>query len=102
MTSTPIPSTHSCRKDASTYPQWLSVSSVRDGNGVVTHSITLFRDITQQREAQDRIQRLAHFDPPTNLPNRALLAGRAHRHIARAQARGGTLAMLLVDPAHLT
>lgn len=88
------------RKDASTYPQWLSVSSVRDGNGVVTHSITLFRDITQQREAQDRIQRLAHFDPLTNLPNRALLAERAHRHIADEQARGGTLAMLFLDLDH--
>eukprot|EP01030_Chromulinospumella_sphaerica_P000986 gene986-966_t len=29
------------RKDGSTYPQWLSVSRVRDGNGSTTHSITL-------------------------------------------------------------
>nr|WP_237707303.1 EAL domain-containing protein [Acidovorax sp. NO-1] len=88
------------RKDGSTYAQWLSVSGVRDGNGTVTHSITLFRDITVQREAQDRIQRLAHFDPLTNLPNRALLAERAHRHIAEEQARGGTLAMLFLDLDH--
>ncbi|MBV7431167.1 MULTISPECIES: EAL domain-containing protein [unclassified Acidovorax] len=88
------------RKDGSTYPQWLSVSSVRDGNGVATHSITLFRDITQQREAQDRIQRLAHFDPLTNLPNRALLAERAQHLIANEQARGGTLAMLFLDLDH--
>lgn len=88
------------RKDASTYPQWLSLSSVRDGNGTVTHSVTLFRDITQQREAQDRIQRLAHFDPLTSLPNRALLSERAHRHIAEQQAIGGSLAMLFLDLDH--
>ena len=88
------------RKDGATYAQWLSVSGVRDGHGTVTHSITLFRDITLQREAQDRIQRLAHFDPLTNLPNRALLAERAHRHIAEEQARGGTLAMLFLDLDH--
>ena len=88
------------RKDASVYPQWLSVSSVRDGKGVVTHSITLFRDITQQREAQDRIQRLAHFDPLTELPNRALLAERAQRTIDEERARGGTLALLFVDLDH--
>lgn len=88
------------RKDGSVYPQWLSVSSVRDGNGAMTHSITLFRDITQQRETQDRIQHLAHFDPLTNLPNRALLAERAQRHIAEEHARGGTLAMLFLDLDH--
>lgn len=88
------------RKDGSTYPQRLSVSRVRDGNGTTTHSITLFRDITQQREAQDRIQRLAHFDPLTDLPNRALLAERAQRHIADEHAQNGTLAMLFVDLDH--
>lgn len=88
------------RKDGSAYPQGLSMTSVRDGNGAVTHSITLFRDITQQREAQDRIQRLAHFDPLTHLPNRTLLAERAQRHIADEQTRNGTLAMLFVDLDH--
>ncbi|MFN7152466.1 MAG: EAL domain-containing protein [Acidovorax sp.] len=88
------------RKDGSTYPQWLSVSRVLDGNGATTHSITLFRDITQQREAQDRIQRLAHFDPLTDLPNRTLLAERAQRNIADEQAQNGTLAMLFVDLDH--
>ena len=88
------------RKDGSTYPQWLSVSSVRNGNGVLTHSITLFRDITQQREAQDRIEHLAHFDALTALPNRALLAERAQRCIAQEQARGGQLSVLFVDLDH--
>lgn len=88
------------RKNGATYHQWLSMSSVRDGNGCVTHSITLFRDITVQREAQDRIQRLAHFDPLTDLPNRTLLAERTRRHITEEQAHGGTLAMLFLDLDH--
>jgi diguanylate cyclase (GGDEF)-like protein/PAS domain S-box-containing protein len=88
------------RKDGSQYPQWLSISGVRDGEGRVTHSITLFRDITTQREAQDRIQRLAHFDSLTNLPNRALLAERARTHIAQQQALGSSLAMLFLDLDH--
>ena len=88
------------RKDASIYPQWLSVSSVRNGNGVVTHSITLFRDITQQREAQDRIERLAHFDALTELPNRALLAERAQRCIADERTRSGSLSVLFLDLDH--
>jgi len=92
--------TWGCRKDDSRYPQWLSISGVRDADGTVTHSITLFRDITTQREAQDRIQRLAHFDPLTNLPNRALLAERAQTYIAEQQALGSSLAMLFLDLDH--
>lgn len=85
------------RKDGSRYPQWLSISGVQDTNGSVTHSITLFRDITTQREAQDRIQRLAHFDALTGLPNRTLLAERARTHIAQQHALGGSLAVLFLD-----
>lgn len=88
------------RKDGSQYPQWLSISGVRDIDGTVTHSITLFRDITTQREAQDRIQRLAHFDPLTGLPNRTLLAERARIHIAQQHALGASLAMLFLDLDH--
>jgi diguanylate cyclase (GGDEF)-like protein/PAS domain S-box-containing protein len=89
-----------CRKDGSEYPQWLSISGVCDADGTVTHSITLFRDITAQREAQERIERLAHFDSLTNLPNRALLAERARIHIAQQQALGTSLAMLFLDLDH--
>lgn len=88
------------RKDGSTFAQWLSVSQVRDGSGAVTQSIALFRDITQQRQAQERIQRLAHFDHLTQLPNRALLAERTRQQIAREQARSGTLAVLFLDLDH--
>ena len=53
------------------------------------HSITLFRDITLQREAQGRIQRLAHFDPSPICPI-VRSAERAQRHIEQA-SRGVTL-----------
>lgn len=89
------------RKDGSTYPQWLSVSHVRHPESAeIVSSILLFRDITQQRETQARIEHLAHYDHLTNLPSRALLAERAGQAIADAQARGGTLALLFVDLDH--
>ena len=88
------------RKDGSLYPQWLSLSSVRNTEGQVTHHIALFRDTTQQRETQDRIRHLAHFDHLTGLPNRALLAERAQRDIAQEQRTDGSLAVVFIDLDH--
>ena len=88
------------RKNGERYPQWLSISNVADTSHEVMHSITLFRDITAQREAQEHIQRLAHYDHLTALPNRALLAERASHWIDAEKSRGGSLAMLFLDLDH--
>ena len=84
---------------------WFELSAARkvstpDSQGDLPRFVVLSRDITQQREAQDRIQRLAHFDPLTDLPNRTLLAERVQIHIDEERSRGGTLAMLFIDLDH--
>ena len=73
---------------------------MRDEQDRVTHHIALFRDTTQQRETQDRIRHLAHFDHLTGLPNRALLAERAQRDIEQERRNGGSLAMVFIDLDH--
>ncbi len=55
------------------------------------------RDITEQKRAQARIQRLAHFDALTGLPNRALLVDRAAQAIASVERRDKPLAVLFLD-----
>ncbi|TXH31322.1 MAG: EAL domain-containing protein [Burkholderiaceae bacterium] len=81
---------------------WFELSAARKATAAnqPPRCIMLSRDITLQREAQDRIQRLAHFDPLTDLPNRTLLAERVQHHIDSERAQGGTLAMLFLDLDH--
>ncbi len=88
------------RKDGTVYPETLSIIRVLDGRGEVTHYIGVFQDITLQKETQDRIQRLAHYDPLTGLPNRALLADRIHIALSAAQRNHEPLALLFVDLDH--
>ena len=65
--------------------------------GLPPRYVVLFRDVTREREANERIELLAHYDRLTGLPNRFLLRERAEEAMAEATERGQTLAMLLID-----
>jgi diguanylate cyclase (GGDEF)-like protein/PAS domain S-box-containing protein len=54
-------------------------------------------DITARKKAEERLQRMAHFDLLTQLPNRALVMSRLERAIARAQRQQHNLAVLFID-----
>ena len=84
------------RKDGSVYPEWLLISRV-DGDGAPTHYIGTFIDITQHKEAEASIQRLAHFDALTGLPNRSLLEERVRHDLARAHRGREALALMFLD-----
>jgi len=88
------------RKDGTIFPEWLSVSQVRDAGGVLTHYIGIFSDISQRKAAQEQIQRLAHFDALTGLPNRSLLKDRVNHALGSAQRNHEPLALLFFDLDH--
>ncbi|MDO8931028.1 MAG: EAL domain-containing protein, partial [Rhodocyclaceae bacterium] len=88
------------RKDGHVYPEWMAISRVLDGNGQPSHYVGIFSDITQHKEVETRIRRLAHFDALTGLPNRVLLNDRARHAISMAQRSHEQLAVLFVDLDH--
>ncbi len=55
------------------------------------------RDISDRREAQDRLVRLANYDSLTGLPNRALFRSRLERAMQRAQRHGRPMALMFLD-----
>ena len=66
-------------------------------DGLPTRFVVLFRDITREREANERIELLAHYDLLTGLPNRMLLREQTADAIEEARDRGASLAMLFID-----
>jgi diguanylate cyclase (GGDEF)-like protein/PAS domain S-box-containing protein len=88
------------RKDGSVYPELISIIRVLDARGEVTHYIGISSDITQHKAAEARIQRLAHFDPLTGLPNRALLSDRVSHALSAAQRHHTQLVVMFVDLDH--
>jgi len=45
------------RKQGEEFPAWMSATSVKDGNGVMTHIIAEFSDITAFKQTQDALTR---------------------------------------------
>ncbi|MDP5290809.1 EAL domain-containing protein [Oceanimonas sp. CHS3-5] len=68
------------RKSGQVYPQWLSISAVRDEQGQVSHYVASITDITQRKKDAERINHLAFYDAVTGLPNRRLLNERIQQH----------------------
>jgi diguanylate cyclase (GGDEF)-like protein/PAS domain S-box-containing protein len=57
----------------------------------------IFRDISERKQAKQRLEQLAHFDPLTGLPNRALFFDRLQLAVAEAQRYGQQMALLFLD-----
>jgi diguanylate cyclase (GGDEF)-like protein/PAS domain S-box-containing protein len=81
---------------AATWPatgRWLQRQIVPvEGGAVAT-----VRDITERKEAEERIRHLAHHDELTGLPNRSLIRDRLDQAVLHAQRNGKHLALAFVD-----
>ena len=85
------------RRNGDRYAKMLSVSAVKDQGGAVSHYVGIFCDITKMKENEDRLDRMAHFDALTGLPNRALFYDRVNQAIHAAKRYGNAIAIMLLD-----
>jgi diguanylate cyclase (GGDEF)-like protein/PAS domain S-box-containing protein len=74
----------------------LMSSSVMEIDGVQC-VLTITRDISSAKAAEDEIRSLAFYDPLTGLPNRRLLMERLHLTLASSSRTGRLRALLFVD-----
>jgi len=79
------------------YPEWLSISTVRNRQGKVTHYLAIFSDITERKRAEGLIHRYSWFDSLTDLPNKALLIDRINQAIIAAQNDGRSLYLMAIN-----
>jgi diguanylate cyclase (GGDEF)-like protein/PAS domain S-box-containing protein len=88
------------RKNGEVYPEYLTITAVKDKNGIITNYVASLTDITERKQADDEIQHLAFYDPLTLLPNRRLLIDRLNQALAFSSRSGREGALLLLDLDH--
>ncbi len=85
------------RRNGEVYPERLSISAVRNADGMVTHYVAAFMDITFSKAAEDEIRRLAFYDALTGLPNRRLLSDRLGQAMASTSRNSRHGALMFID-----
>ncbi|RCX26374.1 PAS domain S-box protein [Thioalbus denitrificans] len=85
------------RKSGEIYPEWLTISAVRDTAGETTHFVGVFADISAIKESEQQLEHLAHHDPLTGLPNRLLFNARLAHALQRARREQSQVAVLFLD-----
>jgi diguanylate cyclase (GGDEF)-like protein/PAS domain S-box-containing protein len=85
------------KKSGETYPEWTSVTAVKDSNDQVLEYVIIGSDMSDRKYAEDRILYQANFDQLTNLPNRNLFMDRLHQSLQRVQRDNTVLALLFID-----
>lgn len=88
------------RKNGEVYPEWQTVTAVRNELGEVSHYVSVFSDITEKKDAENKIHNMAFYDPLTNLPNRRLLLDRFDQELAIAKRHKQFGAVLYLDLDH--
>lgn len=85
------------RKDGEMYPELLTISAVNDELGTPVNYVAVFSDITAYKEHEYKLEKIAHFDPLTELPNRLLLSDRLKHAMKHAKRHHQFIAVVFLD-----
>ena len=88
------------RKDGTVYIESAIISPVKQPDGRITNYLAIKEDVTEQKKVQEHIEKLAHFDQLTGLPNRAMLNYRVQYLLNAAERNQQPLAVMFLDLDH--
>ncbi|MGH1461831.1 MAG: sensor domain-containing protein [Neptuniibacter sp.] len=87
-------------KEGRVYPKWITISTIRNPKGQIRYFIASFSDISEKKEAEQKIQHLAHHDPLTQLFNRFSFEERLGQAVLNAKRYQLEVAVVLIDLDH--
>jgi len=82
------------------FPIEASIDLVRDGEGRVEHHVMVFRDVTVQKQLEDRLRELSSTDGLTLLANRRAFDEALEREWHRATRHGEPVSLVMADIDH--
>ena len=88
------------RKDGSIFPEWLNITAIHDGQGHLKQYVGLFTDITEHKQAEEKLRYQAYHDPLTDLPNRLMYTEHLDMALPQAQRREQLCGVMMLDLDH--
>lgn len=88
------------RKSGEVYPEWLTISIMRDPYGMPDGYVAMFSDISRRKQDEEHIRHQANYDALTELPNRHLFKDRLMQSLNRAERNGQQVALFFIDLDH--
>lgn len=88
------------KKNGEIFPQWVSISAIKNNQNELTNFIAIYRDLTDKKQIEAEINRLSFYDLLTGLPNYNLFKDRLKHAIKGAeQNKGFRCAVIYLDLA---
>ncbi len=88
---------HNRTKDGQMYPQWLTVTGVRNEANQLLSYIAVLSDLSELQKAENDLTYLAYYDTLTKLPNRLLLHERIRQILSQARRSGAPFTVIFID-----
>lgn len=85
------------RKNGEAYPEWLTISAVKNNHGKITNFVSIFHDISLNVQQQAALKHQAQHDALTGLPNRVLINDRLENALEKIKRSEKKLALLYLD-----
>lgn len=85
------------RKTGEIEAEWLTLSVVKAEGGTVSNYVAVFSNVSHLIQQQTNLEKLAHHDALTGLPNRLLLKDRLSLAIAHSERTKASLAICYID-----
>jgi diguanylate cyclase (GGDEF)-like protein/PAS domain S-box-containing protein len=88
------------RKNGEFYPERLSISTITNEKGEISHYLSISSDISERKKDEERLRFLANYDALTSLPNRNLFNLYLKDSLFQAQRYKRSLALFFIDLDH--
>lgn len=85
------------KKSGEPFAVWLSISAIRNEEGRITHYAGIASDITLIKHHEKQLERTAHYDALTGIPNRTLLSDRMKQALSRTAREQNMMAVCYLD-----